>query len=67
MTLDISLLIASQSKWRMRKCLGLECGKEFMSSGPWQRICPGCIKHSNTQRQDTIVRVHRERRLNLPT
>lgn len=29
---------------RMRKCLGPGCGKEFLSRGPFNRICSSCSR-----------------------
>jgi len=27
---------------KLRICLGADCGKEFHSLGPWNRLCPKC-------------------------
>lgn len=35
--------VAVGTRIAVRKCLG-GCGQEFLSEGPWKRICPMCTK-----------------------
>lgn len=53
----IGLVSKRLRKQKLRTCLG--CNKEFMSSGPWNRLCPSCAQKNNSHKMRTYSVPHR--------